>query len=116
METIQDIFKSERQQPLREELRKSMKAKDRTSIQRVKMPEQDPHVRNRNHKEVNQGLSEEMALKEAQRCLDCSEPTCISGCPVGINIPKFIKRIEQGEFLESAKVLKGFTRIITILM
>ena len=106
METIQDILKSERQQPWREELRKSMKAKDRTSIQRVKMPEQDPHVRNRNHKEVNQGLTEEMALKEAQRCLDCIEPTCISGCPVGINIPKFIKRIEQGEFLESAKALK----------
>ncbi len=106
MENIQEILKSERQQAWRDELRKSMKAKERTSIPRVKMPEQQPHVRNRNHDEVNQGLSEEMAVKEAQRCLDCVEPTCISGCPVGINIPKFIKRIEQGDFLESAKVLK----------
>ncbi len=106
MENIQETLKSERQQAWREELRKSMKAKERTSINRVKMPEQEPHVRNRNHDEVNLGLSEEMAVKEAQRCLDCVEPTCITGCPVGINIPKFIKRIEQGEFLESAKVLK----------
>ncbi|MFO7755391.1 MAG: NADPH-dependent glutamate synthase [Bacteroidales bacterium] len=106
METIQEILKSERQQDWREELRKSKKAKERTSVERVKMPEQDPHVRNKNHKEVNTGLTEEMALKEAQRCLDCVDPTCITGCPVSINIPKFIKRIEQGNFLESAKVLK----------
>ncbi len=106
METVKDILKEERQQSWREELRKSMKAKDRTSIQRVKMTEQDPHVRNKNHEEVNLGLTEEMALKEAQRCLDCVEPTCITGCPVNINIPKFIKRIEQGNFLEAAKALK----------
>lgn len=106
METKQDILKSERQQPWREELRKSMKAKDRTSMDRVKMPEQDPHVRNKNHEEVNLGLTEEMALREAQRCLDCVDPTCISGCPVGINIPKFIKRIEQEEFLGAAIALK----------
>lgn len=106
MEILQDILKEDRQQPWRDELRKTMKAKDRTSIPRVKMIEQEPHVRNRNHEEVNLGLTEEMAVKEAQRCLDCVDPTCISGCPVGINIPKFIKRIEQGEFLESAKVLK----------
>ena len=106
METIQDILKAERQQEWREELRKSKKAKERTSVERIKMPEQDPHVRNKNHKEVNKGLTEEMALQEARRCLDCINPTCISGCPVSINIPKFIKRIEQGEFLEAAKVLK----------
>jgi len=106
METTQDILKSERQQSWREDLRKSMKAKERTSRERVKMLEQDPHIRNKNHTEVNVGLTEEMAIKEAQRCLDCVDPTCISGCPVNINIPKFIKRIEQGEFLESAKVLK----------
>jgi len=106
MESISDILKSERQQPWRDELRKSMKAKERTAIPRVKMPEQEPHVRNKNHKEVNMGLTDEKAMKEAQRCLDCVDPTCITGCPVGINIPKFIKRIEQGEFLESAKTLK----------
>lgn len=106
MDNIQETLKAERQKPWREEIRKAIKPKDRTSMQRVKMPEQEPDVRNKNHKEVNRGLTEEMAVKEAQRCLDCANPTCISGCPVGINIPKFIKRIEQGEFLESAKVLK----------
>jgi len=106
METTQDILKAERQQAWREDLRKNKKAKERTSMERVRMPEQDPHVRNRNHEEVNKGLTEEMALQEARRCLDCVNPTCISGCPVSINIPKFIKRIEQGEFLEAAKVLK----------
>lgn len=106
METTSDILKTERQQAWREELRKSKKAKERTSIPRIKMREQEPQVRNRNHEEVNLGLTEEMAMKEAQRCLDCVDPTCITGCPVGINIPKFIKRIEQGEFLESARTLK----------
>ncbi|HKL67797.1 MAG TPA: NAD(P)-binding protein, partial [Bacteroidales bacterium] len=106
MDNIQETLKAERQKPWREEIRKAIKPKDRTSMQRVKMPEQEPDVRNKNHKEVNRGLTEQMAVKEAQRCLDCANPTCISGCPVGINIPKFIKRIEQGEFLESAKVLK----------
>jgi len=106
MEEIKDMLKEERSQAWREELRKSMKAKERTIIERVKMHEQDPVERAQNHLEVNLGLTEEMAVKEARRCLVCADPTCISGCPVGINIPKFIKRIEQGEFLESARVLK----------
>ncbi|MCD4770222.1 MAG: dihydropyrimidine dehydrogenase, partial [Bacteroidales bacterium] len=106
MQELKDLLKEERQQEWRSELRKSIKAKERTDIPRVKMLEQDPFERARNSIEVNLGLTEEMALKEARRCLDCADPTCISGCPVGINIPKFIKRIESGDILEAAKVLK----------
>ena len=91
----------------REELRKSKNAKERTSIARVKMPELTGEYRVAHRlEEVNQGLTTEMALKEAQRCLDCPNPQCTTGCPVSINIPGFIKQIERGEFIEAAKVLK----------
>ena len=83
----------------REELRKSKKAKERTDIPRVTMLELDAAYRITCNEEVNQGLTEEQALVEAQRCLDCPEPTCMTGCPVEINIPTFIKHIEKGEFL-----------------
>ena len=92
----------------REELRKSMKAKDRTGIERCKMPELDPVYRATTRtEEVNQGLTVEQAMTEAKRCLDCANPTCMQGCPVGINIPSFIKNIERGEFLNAARVLKS---------
>ena len=55
---------------------------------------------------MNIGLTAEMALTEAKRCLDCPKPTCVEGCPVNINIPSFIKNIERGDFLSAAKVLK----------
>ena len=91
----------------REELRKSMKAKERTAIPRVKMNELDPEYRSHSRKEeVNLGLNEEQALTEAKRCLDCANPSCMEGCPVGIHIPTFIKNIERGEFLKAARVLK----------
>jgi glutamate synthase (NADPH/NADH) small chain len=91
----------------RAELRKAMKPKDRMAIERVKMNELDPEYRSHSRKEeVNLGLNEEQALTEAKRCLDCPNPTCTEGCPVGINIPKFIKNIERGEFLLAAKTLK----------
>lgn len=102
----EEIIKTEREKEWRVELRKRMKTKDRTAIERVKMPENEPDVRNKSHIEVNMGLSEEQAVKEASRCIDCPNPTCITGCPVEINIPKFIKKIEAGDFLEAAKVLK----------
>jgi len=91
----------------REELRKSMKPKERTAIERVKMPELDPVYRATTRlEEVNKGLTKEMALTEAKRCLDCAKPSCVEGCPVNINIPSFIKNIERGQFLAAAKVLK----------
>ena len=71
------------------------------------MNELDPEYRSHSRKEeVNLGLNEEQALTEAKRCLDCANPSCMEGCPVGINIPGFIKNIERGEFLEAARVLK----------
>ncbi|MBO4612223.1 MAG: bifunctional dihydroorotate dehydrogenase B NAD binding subunit/NADPH-dependent glutamate synthase, partial [Bacteroidaceae bacterium] len=92
----------------REELRKSMKAKERTQIERVVMPELDPVYRATTRtEEVNQGLSVEQAQREAKRCLDCANPTCMQGCPVSINIPSFIKNIERGHFLDAARVLKS---------
>ncbi len=92
----------------REELRKSMKAKERTQIERCQMPELDPVYRATTRtEEVNQGLSVEQAQREAKRCLDCANPTCMQGCPVSINIPSFIKNIERGHFLDAARVLKS---------
>ncbi len=92
----------------RKELRASMKPKDRGLIERVKMPELDPVYRATTRtEEVNIGLSKEMAMTEAKRCLDCAKPTCMEGCPVSINIPSFVKNIERGQFLAAAKVLKS---------
>ncbi len=90
----------------REELRKATPVKERTSIPRVKMPELDPAYRVTYNEEVNQGLPEEAAVIEARRCMDCPDPQCMTGCPVSINIPGFIKNIERKEFLQAAAVLK----------
>lgn len=91
----------------RKELRMQMKPKERTGIERVIMPELDPVYRAKTRlEEVNTGLTKEMALTEAKRCLDCAKPSCVEGCPVSINIPSFIKNIERGQFLAAAKVLK----------
>ncbi len=106
MENIAEYIKEGRSDSWRIELRKSMKTKERTSYERVKMPEQDPHIRNKNSIEVNSGISEEMAIAESHRCLDCPAPTCTIGCPVGINIPEFIKKIEIRDFLGAATVIK----------
>lgn len=101
-----DIDKT-RNAPWRVELRKSMKPKERTAIPRVVMPELDPEYRSHSRREeVNLGLNEEQALTEAKRCLDCANPGCMQGCPVGIDIPRFIKHIEKGEFLQAARTLK----------
>lgn len=102
----EEFYKIERKSDWRDKLRKGMKSKDRTEITRVHMPEEDPNVRNKSNCEVNKGLTYEMAINESLRCLDCVTPTCISGCPVGTNIPKFIKYLEAGDVLGAAKVLK----------
>ncbi|MCM1021571.1 MAG: NADPH-dependent glutamate synthase [Muribaculum sp.] len=91
----------------REQLRAKHTAKERTAIPRVKMPELSPEYRVTTFtEEVNQGLSAEAAVLEATRCMDCPDPQCVTGCPVGINIPGFIKNIERGEFVKAAAVLK----------
>lgn len=105
--TTEELIATRRAEPWREALRKSKKNKERTAIPRVHMNELDPEYRSHTRlEEVNLGLTKEQALLEAQRCLDCPKPTCMQGCPVGINIPTFIKNIERGEFLEAAKTLK----------
>lgn len=97
----------DRKAPWREELRKSMKPKERTAIARCPMNELDPVYRATTRtEEVNTGYTREQAMTEAKRCLDCANPTCMQGCPVSINIPSFIKNVERGEFIAAARVLK----------
>lgn len=98
---------TDRNAPWRAELRKAMSAKERKAIERVVMPELDPEYRAKTRlEEVNKGLTKDMAVREAHRCLDCAKPACVEGCPVNINIPAFIKNIEREHFLDAAKVLK----------
>ena len=81
--------------------------KERAQIERVKMPELDPIYRATTRtEEVNQGLTAAMAQREALRCLNCKNPTCMTGCPVSIHIPEFIGKISEGDFLGAAGVLK----------
>ncbi len=101
-----EYLKNERAVDWRVDLRKELKTKDRTGLVRTEMPTEPPVERSRSYVEVNQGLTEAQAIAEARRCIDCPDPTCISGCPVEINIPKFIKNIERGDFLQAASVLK----------
>lgn len=91
----------------REDLRKAIPAKERTDIPRVKMPMLDGTYRVTCNEEVNQGLSAEQAVREATRCLDCPNPTCVEGCPVGIHIPDFIKNIQRGDLHAAASILKS---------
>ncbi|MBL7174430.1 MAG: NADPH-dependent glutamate synthase [Desulfobacteraceae bacterium] len=83
-----------------------MDPKERRKIPRQKMPEQDPRRRKHNFDEVPYGFSETTAVIEAQRCLKCKKPLCMKGCPVNIQIPEFIKLIEEGKFIEAAWKLK----------
>lgn len=69
------------------------------------MPEQEPNVRNKNFKEVSLGYTEEMAINEAKRCLNCKKPLCVSGCPVSIRIPEFIAKVAEGDFLGAYEVI-----------
>lgn len=73
-------------------------AEKKEKLPRQKMPEQPPEVRRRNFKEVPLGYTPELAMKEASRCLQCKKPACMEGCPVGVDIPGFIKFIREGQF------------------
>lgn len=70
------------------------------------MPEQPANVRNKNFEEVALGYTKEMAVDEAQRCLNCPKPRCVGSCPVNIEIPKFIHEFAQENFAEAYKILK----------
>ena len=80
--------------------------KERETVHRQGMPEQDPKARIRNFDEVPLGYTEEMAVAEAKRCIQCKKPLCIGGCPVDVDIPGFIKLIAEGDFIGAARRLK----------
>lgn len=90
----------------RRELRDALPAKERTSIPRAQMPMLPAEYRIHNNEEVNEGLSADQAKVEATRCLDCPDPQCITGCPVGIDIPGFIKNIQRADISAAAAVLR----------
>jgi glutamate synthase (NADPH/NADH) small chain len=83
-----------------------MDMKERLKIPRQKMPEQEPKDRVKNFKEVPFGYTPELAMQEAQRCLQCKKAVCVDGCPVEINIPAFVQLIAEGDFIGAAKELK----------
>ena len=69
------------------------------------MPEQDPNVRNKNFLEVAMGYTEEMAMEEASRCLNCKNKPCVSGCPVNVRIPEFVAKVAEGKFEEAYEII-----------
>jgi len=71
------------------------------SLNKVKIPEQEPNVRNKNFLEVALGYTEDMAKEEAQRCLNCKHRPCVAGCPVNVQIPDFIQLVAEGKFEEA---------------
>ena len=79
--------------------------KERMAIERQRMPERAPDVRNRDFKEVNLGFQEEIARREATRCLQCKDRKCVAGCPVGIDIPGFLDKIVAGDLDGAARLL-----------
>lgn len=90
----------------RDELRKSVPVKTRTTIERVEMTQLQADYRISNNEEVNTGLTPQQAHNESIRCLDCPDPQCITGCPVNIDIPGFIKNIERNNLPEAAKTIR----------
>ncbi|MFW6314578.1 MAG: FAD-dependent oxidoreductase, partial [Desulfohalobiaceae bacterium] len=79
------------------------KKEKKEKLPRQKMAEQGPKERGKNFDEVPLGYSPEEAKKEASRCLQCKKPTCVDGCPVGIDIPGFIKHVQEGEFTKAIR-------------
>lgn len=82
-----------------------LSTKQRLAIERQKMPEQNSVARAGNFAEVNLGFTERLALLEAERCLQCKDPRCMRGCPVGVNIPQFLKFLAEGKISEAAHSL-----------
>jgi glutamate synthase (NADPH/NADH) small chain len=79
--------------------------KQRMAIERQKMPEQESSARAANFGEVNLGFTEKLALLEAERCLQCKDPRCVRGCPVGVNIPRFLRLLAEGKIADAAQSL-----------
>ncbi|HCL98766.1 MAG TPA: dihydropyrimidine dehydrogenase, partial [Fervidobacterium sp.] len=81
---------------------------------RIQLPEQSPVLRRQNFDEVTIGYTLELAQEEGKRCLQCKVPTCISGCPVGIDIPRFIKELVNGNLERSFRILKSYNYLPSI--
>ncbi|NMA96244.1 MAG: FAD-dependent oxidoreductase, partial [Clostridiales bacterium] len=80
-------------------------ARPNMSKSKVKMPLQDPNIRNKNFKEVALGYTKEQAIEEAMRCIDCKNPRCVEGCPVNVPIPQFINAIKEEKFDEAYRII-----------
>jgi glutamate synthase (NADPH/NADH) small chain len=76
-------------------------------LNRVSMPKQEPLVRAKNFDEVALGYSEEQAMYEATRCIQCPKKTCVGGCPVDVDIPEFINALREGDMPGAVRFLKG---------
>ena len=83
------------------------KPKPKLDLNRVSMPRQDPEVRARNYTEVALGYTDEMALQEAGRCIQCPKRPCVGGCPVNVDIPDFIKAIQDNDMPKAVRILKS---------
>lgn len=84
------------------------------SLTKVPMPEQDPNVRNKNFLEVAMGYTEEMAMEEASRCLNCKNKPCVSGCPVNVRIPEFVAKVAEGKFEEAYEIITSTSSLPAI--
>lgn len=81
-------------------------AQERLAIERVAMPAEDPRARAHHFQEVNRGLTPELAMREAERCLQCKHQPCVGGCPVAVRIPEFLGAVAVGDFAEAARILR----------
>lgn len=86
--------------------KKELTNKERMQLPRIDMPNQKPEERIHNFNEVPHGLTAEMAQAEAERCIQCKKPKCVTGCPVEVKIPEFIKLVSEGKFSDAAKKIK----------
>lgn len=84
-----------------------MSEKITINLNRVPMPKQEVAVRRRNFNEVALGYTEKQAVEEASRCIQCKKPNCITGCPVGVNIPEFIRAVREGDMPEAVRIIKS---------
>jgi glutamate synthase (NADPH/NADH) small chain len=83
------------------------KAKPKINLNRIEMPRQDPAIRARNYDEVALGYSQDMAIEEASRCIQCRKKPCITGCPVNVDIPEFVEALRRDDMQEAVRILKG---------
>lgn len=103
--TYRDEEKEKLYQFAHSEIKEQTVKNNKLSLKRVPVREQKPELRKHNFEEVCYGYNEEEAVKEASRCLNCKKPLCVSGCPVSIDIPRFINHVKNRKFEEAAKII-----------